>query len=271
MPLTKAQCSNCGGAIEVDSSKEAAICPFCNTPYIVEKAINLYKTENHIVNNITYNNGDGLTPEQRIKNAFIFIWNNDNRSAGEMIDAYMCLRPDDYRVWLGKYYCKDKWDRLSLDSAAKTAPPDFSDRLHQQVALITNIFLKRDEIQKRKNEEENLKWFIKSKKPESVFVGMIGLGMIIIPAYILINGDGFSAFSIPLFATIIGGFIMFFSSFNRFLRKRKSANDLPKVSAYIKDEESKYLGMIKEKEANDKSFLDYVLQTFEFEKSRGEL
>ena len=45
MALEKAQCTNCGGLLEVDQSKDAAICPFCNTPYIVEKAINLYKTE----------------------------------------------------------------------------------------------------------------------------------------------------------------------------------------------------------------------------------
>lgn len=50
MPLVKAQCTNCGAALEVDSSKDAAICPYCNTPYIVEKAINNYTTNitNHI-------------------------------------------------------------------------------------------------------------------------------------------------------------------------------------------------------------------------------
>lgn len=44
MPIVKAQCTNCGAALEVDQSLEAAICPFCNTPYIVEKAINNYIT-----------------------------------------------------------------------------------------------------------------------------------------------------------------------------------------------------------------------------------
>ena len=40
MPIVKAQCTNCGGLLEIDSSKDAAICPFCKTPYVVEKAIN---------------------------------------------------------------------------------------------------------------------------------------------------------------------------------------------------------------------------------------
>ena len=50
MPLVKAQCTNCGAALEVDNTKEAAVCPYCNTPYIVEKAINNYTT--NITNNI---------------------------------------------------------------------------------------------------------------------------------------------------------------------------------------------------------------------------
>lgn len=48
MPLMKAQCTNCGAALEVDNAKEAAICPYCGTPYIVEKAINNYNTVNNI-------------------------------------------------------------------------------------------------------------------------------------------------------------------------------------------------------------------------------
>ena len=39
MPLVHAKCTNCGANLEVDDSKETAICPACNTPYIVEKAI----------------------------------------------------------------------------------------------------------------------------------------------------------------------------------------------------------------------------------------
>lgn len=38
-----AKCTNCGGALQVNPTQEAAICPFCNQPYIIEKAINNYK------------------------------------------------------------------------------------------------------------------------------------------------------------------------------------------------------------------------------------
>ncbi len=39
MPLVAAKCTSCGAALTVDSSKDAAICNFCGTPFIVEKAI----------------------------------------------------------------------------------------------------------------------------------------------------------------------------------------------------------------------------------------
>ncbi len=46
MPFVQAKCSNCDGILSVDDSLEAAVCPFCNTPYIVEKAINNYSVSN---------------------------------------------------------------------------------------------------------------------------------------------------------------------------------------------------------------------------------
>ena len=37
-----AKCTCCGATLEVDPRQEAAVCRFCNTPFIVEKAINNY-------------------------------------------------------------------------------------------------------------------------------------------------------------------------------------------------------------------------------------
>ncbi len=48
MSLAKAQCPNCNRILEVDSSKDAAICPHCGNPYIVEKAIQSVEQSNHI-------------------------------------------------------------------------------------------------------------------------------------------------------------------------------------------------------------------------------
>ena len=52
MPLVDAKCTNCGGTLQVDSAKEAAVCPFCGSAFIVEKAIqNFNITNNVVVNN----------------------------------------------------------------------------------------------------------------------------------------------------------------------------------------------------------------------------
>ena len=52
MPLVNAKCTNCGATLEVDSAKDAAICPYCGSAYIVEKAINNYNITNNTTNNI---------------------------------------------------------------------------------------------------------------------------------------------------------------------------------------------------------------------------
>ena len=52
MPLVKAQCTNCGANLEVDNTKDASVCPYCGSAYIVEKAIKHYNTTNHITANV---------------------------------------------------------------------------------------------------------------------------------------------------------------------------------------------------------------------------
>ena len=67
-PQTKfvpAKCTNCGASLEVDSGQKAAVCPYCNSAYIVEKAIQEYQINvsgNVMVNGTTINiNGKNIT------------------------------------------------------------------------------------------------------------------------------------------------------------------------------------------------------------------
>ena len=53
MPLVNAKCTNCGANLEVDNAKDAAICPYCGSAYIVENAINNYNITNNTTNNIS--------------------------------------------------------------------------------------------------------------------------------------------------------------------------------------------------------------------------
>lgn len=48
MPLVQVKCTNCGANLEIDNTLDAALCPYCNVPFVVEKAINNYNTANHI-------------------------------------------------------------------------------------------------------------------------------------------------------------------------------------------------------------------------------
>lgn len=59
MSLVQAKCVNCNANLEVDDSKDAAICPCCGTPYIVEKAIQNFNISNNIsAENVIIQNGN---------------------------------------------------------------------------------------------------------------------------------------------------------------------------------------------------------------------
>ena len=48
MPFIEAKCTNCGAVLPVDKDRDAWVCGYCGTPFIVEKAVNLYNTTNNI-------------------------------------------------------------------------------------------------------------------------------------------------------------------------------------------------------------------------------
>ena len=43
--LVPAVCTQCGATLEVDPNQETAVCKFCNTTFIIEKAINNYNVK----------------------------------------------------------------------------------------------------------------------------------------------------------------------------------------------------------------------------------
>ena len=99
MPFVKAKCTNCGGSLQVDSSKKAAVCPFCNQAYVVEDAINNYITHIHAdVVNIT----DDRSANARIKAAEAFLklkeWDKANQAFQEVCE----LTPQNYQGWWGR-------------------------------------------------------------------------------------------------------------------------------------------------------------------------
>lgn len=68
LKMVPAICTQCGAKLDVDSSKDAAICPYCNTPFIVEKAITKYNTEYHIEHADIHVESFGASVANTIKN-----------------------------------------------------------------------------------------------------------------------------------------------------------------------------------------------------------
>ena len=101
MALVKAQCTNCGGTLDVDNTKDAAICPFCNTPYIVEKAIQQFNIHNtNYINNAVFMNSSDTEEElltRGIKQLELNVWED----AGETFRQVTKLYPENYKGWLG--------------------------------------------------------------------------------------------------------------------------------------------------------------------------
>lgn len=44
MPIVSAVCTGCGATIQVDNAQDAAICPNCHNPFVVQKAIERYNS-----------------------------------------------------------------------------------------------------------------------------------------------------------------------------------------------------------------------------------
>lgn len=83
LKIVPAICTQCGAKLEVDNSKDAAICPYCNTPFIVEKAINKYNTEYHIEHADIHVESLGASVAKTIKN----YQNNKHRERMKELEA----------------------------------------------------------------------------------------------------------------------------------------------------------------------------------------
>ncbi|MBP1529859.1 MAG: hypothetical protein IJ136_04585 [Erysipelotrichaceae bacterium] len=68
--LVAAVCTQCGAQLEVDPNAEAAVCKYCNTPFIVEKAINNYNVQHA---NIEHADNVNIDMTGAVKSALDFV------------------------------------------------------------------------------------------------------------------------------------------------------------------------------------------------------
>lgn len=120
MPLVNAMCTNCNGNLQVDSSKDAAICPYCGSAYIVEKAVNNYNiTNNNTNNNTNYINSANInmgsdSVDQLAEAAMKCVKAQQYSMAQEYFIKISKQYPSDYRGPLGELICYSKnWTEFS--------------------------------------------------------------------------------------------------------------------------------------------------------------
>ena len=75
--LVAAVCTQCGAQLEVDPNAEAAVCKFCNTPFIVEKAINNYNVQHA---NIEHADNVNIDMTGAVKETLDFVGEQMNES-----------------------------------------------------------------------------------------------------------------------------------------------------------------------------------------------
>ena len=127
MALVKAQCTNCGGTLDVDSGKEAAVCPYCDTPYIVEKAINLFQTNTTINNKLIMNNptvnvsgyldADTMfenwlvTRDYKLEQDFAYYYATDPRNEFLKSKHLLSSNPEEYIKLANKFLVGQRYEK----------------------------------------------------------------------------------------------------------------------------------------------------------------
>lgn len=103
MPIVEAKCTNCGQTLKVDSNNDAAICEFCGSAFVVEKAINNFNTYNQYqIEHANIQMNDERSVEKRLENAEVFF--KKLNQANKAKDLYLSVTedaPGDYRGWWG--------------------------------------------------------------------------------------------------------------------------------------------------------------------------
>lgn len=100
MALKPAICTQCGGRIEVDDSKEAGICPSCGTAFITEKVITQYVTQNNFAG-ATINIQGGVDTDNLYTLARRAVQTNNGEDALKYYEMINQRNPND---WESSFY-----------------------------------------------------------------------------------------------------------------------------------------------------------------------
>lgn len=147
--LVAAKCTNCGAALEVNPNQDAAVCPFCDMPYIVDKAIQNFNITNTYIG--TQINIQGADPDNMIRMAKEAINAGKYEDAIAHADKALLANPKNINAWIIKIEAAGhdiKGDRSSeiaayVDSALKNDISDDEEaNIYKAVLEVSIIHLK---------------------------------------------------------------------------------------------------------------------------------
>lgn len=106
MPLVDAKCTNCGAPLRIDNTKDAAICQYCDSAFIVEKAINNYNiTNNNTIHADVVNIYNGnLEKEKLLNNAKLLKKTGKTKEALDIYSQITNIYPDEILGYIEKLF-----------------------------------------------------------------------------------------------------------------------------------------------------------------------
>ena len=110
--MKPAICTQCGGSIKVDETKELGICEYCNTPFVTERVINNYITKN--VHNVTENvtkiiyGKEKDESEDFFRRAMTLIDLEEYTAAADAMRKAVKLSPQKPELWFYRFVAESK-------------------------------------------------------------------------------------------------------------------------------------------------------------------
>lgn len=144
--LVPALCPNCNGTLEIDDKQEAAVCKYCSTPFIVEKAINNYVTNhNTYIQNATIVNKD--SDETLLKKGITQIEIGQYEDA---IDTFALMSkeyPENWKGWFGlslaNFYMYPEEGFLMDEAIYKIIPENVLVEINEEYAPVEIVDIER--------------------------------------------------------------------------------------------------------------------------------
>lgn len=115
MPFIPVICTSCGASLQVDSSKRAAICPYCDQAYVVEDAKKEYTTKVEKLYANVVNLNDDRAANARLEAGEAFLKLKQWASADAAFRDACDLTPQNYLGWWGRIRALSEDFSLYLD------------------------------------------------------------------------------------------------------------------------------------------------------------